>query len=80
MSLQCGRIIKGDPKASKKPPTSQKWVMHNKEGGGAVIPCTWKLSVRDSDDADSVKKLLQDTIECMKYTELHIERLEVNEL
>ena len=54
--------------------------MHNKEGGGAVLPCTWKLSVIDSDDADSVEKLLQDTIERIKYTELHIERTEVNEL
>ena len=54
--------------------------MHNKEGGGTVIPCMWKLSVRDSDDADSVEKLLQDTKEHMKYTELHIERIEVKEL
>lgn len=45
------RIIEGNPTASKKPPKSQKWVMRSKEGGGAVIPCTWEI-IAENTDAD----------------------------
>ncbi|XP_078378046.1 uncharacterized protein LOC144661224 [Oculina patagonica] len=68
-------IIEGNPTASKKPPKSQKWVMHSKKGGGAVIPCTWEIIV-DNTDADCVEKSLQATIERMENSELFIERTE----
>jgi len=68
----------GNPTASKKPPTSQKWAMHNREGGGAVIPCTWKLIVSDTDDTDRVQQRIQATLKRMENTGLSIERIEVN--
>jgi hypothetical protein len=37
------RIIVGEPKRSKKPPTQQAWVKNIQEGGGVSIPCQWIL-------------------------------------
>jgi len=37
--------ITGEPTASRKPPTTQKWQRNRQAGGGAVIPCSWILQV-----------------------------------
>ena len=39
------RLITGDARTSRRPPTTQKWKRNKQGGGGAVIPCTWRLHV-----------------------------------
>ena len=37
-------MVTGLPTTTKAPPPSQKWVKGKQVGGGAYIPCDWKLT------------------------------------
>ena len=40
-------MVTGLPTTTKAPPPSQKWVKGKQVGGGAYIPCDWKLTVNN---------------------------------
>lgn len=40
------RITTEDTRALVRPQTTQKWKHNKQAGGGAVIPCTWRLHVK----------------------------------
>ena len=40
-------VVTGLPTTTKAPPPSQKWVRGKQVGGGAHIPCEWKLTLND---------------------------------
>ena len=39
-------VVTGLPTTTKAPPPSQKWVRGKQVGGGAYIPCEWKLTLK----------------------------------
>ena len=39
-------VVTGLPTTTKAPPPSQKWVRGKQVGGGAYIPCEWKLALK----------------------------------
>lgn len=59
------RTVTGEPTASIKPATTQKWMKNKRAGGGAVIPCNWLLYMQEG--GDRLKKVaeLTDAIRSM---------------
>ena len=43
----------------KPPPPSQKWVRRKQIGGGAYIPCEWKLTLNDHSTTEETVALMQ---------------------
>ena len=41
------RMITGKPTTTKKTPVHQKWEKNVRHGGGAFIPCTWKIECNE---------------------------------
>lgn len=44
------RTVTGEPTASIKPATTQKWMKNKRAGGGAVIPSSWLLHIQEGGD------------------------------
>ena len=52
-------MITGLPTTTKAPPPSQKWVRGKQVGGGAYIPCEWKLLLKDDSVIEETLALIQ---------------------
>ena len=62
------RIITGEPTASAKPTTTQKWSRNKQAGGGAVQPCSWLLHVQKGEgNFKKVTKIIN-TIRSMGFS------------
>ena len=53
------RVVTGLPTTTKVPHPSQKWVKGKKVGGGAYIPCDWKLHLGESACLEETLALIQ---------------------
>ena len=47
-------VVTGLPTITKAHPPSQKWVRGKRGGGGAYIPCEWKLTLNDHSTINTV--------------------------
>ena len=55
--------------ASSRPPISQKWRPNKQAGGGAVIPCTWRLFIKkDSKTFERISNMVK-TLETLQSFE-----------
>ena len=52
-------VVTGLPTTTKAPPPSQKWVRGKQVGGGAYIPCEWKLTLNDHSTIEETVALIQ---------------------
>ena len=52
-------VVSGLPTTTKAPPPSQKWVRGKQVGGGAYIPCEWKLTLNDHSTIEETVALIQ---------------------
>ena len=52
-------VVTGLPTTTKTPPPSQKWVRGKQVGGGAYIPCEWKLTLNDHSTIEETVALIQ---------------------
>ena len=51
-------MVTGLPTTTKAPPPSQKWVRGKQVGGGAYIPCEWKLTLNDHSTIEETVALI----------------------
>lgn len=49
----------GNPEYSRRPPGFPTWVKDRQTGGGASIPCTWKLHIASSVNPTNVKDVIE---------------------
>ena len=52
-------VVAGLPTTTKAVPPSQKWVRGKQVGGGAYIPCEWKLALNDHSTIEETVALIQ---------------------
>ena len=58
-------VVTGFPTTTKAPPPSQKWVRGKRVGGGAYIPCEWKLTLNDHSTIEETVALIQGALKEM---------------
>ena len=51
-------MITGKPTTTKRTPVHQKWEKNVRHGGGAFIPCTWKIERNEEYIGEVERRLL----------------------